>query len=151
MANNCGYNMRAIAQNKEALDRLLSIMGYEDSSRYIYRVFDVYKYGEGRIDDLFYADFQGDVAWSAHPWVYDKPSREYPNNNGAKYTNLKVLCRALGIAAEVWTCEEGVGFQEHFIINNHGKVVTYDCVDRSPGFLDFCKWTPKIFEKPDEE
>lgn len=147
MANNCGYSLRAIAKTKEALDRLLSIMEYKDTRRYIYRVRDVYKYDEGRIGDLFYADFEGDVAWSAHSWVYDRPSRELKISNGAQYTNLKVLCRVLGIAVEGWTCEEGFGFQEHFIIDNHGKVVTFDCVDMSPGFDNFCDWTPNIFKE----
>jgi hypothetical protein len=162
MANDCSFRLKAAAENKETLDRLLSIMKYEDKEFYIYRVRDVYvdmepnnlESKEGR---LWTIGLMGDVAWSANPWVKGVPNPNDKSETGAGYTNLVELCKTLGMGVEIWTSEPGMSFQEHILVNRHGEV-EYDTADwqleydeetdepiESGGFSDF-----ERFNTPEE-
>ena len=69
MANDASFDMKVVAKDKETIDRLLSIMKYEDKEFYIYRVRDVdVLYPAEKEGDNYSAVFQGDVAWSASAW-----------------------------------------------------------------------------------
>ena len=149
--------MQAVAKTREALERLLSIMKYEDKEFYIYRVRDVYvdmepntlEYKGGK---LWTMKLSGDVAWSATPWVRGVPNPDEKSETGAGYTNLAELCKKLDIGVEVWTSEPGMCFQEYILIDNSGKVkydteewtLEYDD-DMNPieegGFEEYGEWS----------
>lgn len=140
MANNCSYTIRAVADNKEALERLLSIMKYKDNEFYIYRCFCAELAG-GEISaegDKFVAEIFGDVAWSCNNWFDDEDNpdekllieyekdengnecRDKPIYGTAHYTSLVHVAKTLGIAFELWADEMGCGFQQHAIVNESG-------------------------------
>lgn len=122
MANDCSFDMKVVAKDKETIDRLLSIMKYEDKEFYIYRVRDVdVLYPAEKEGDNYSAVFQGDVAWSANAWVRGIPDPNSKSETGAGYTNLVELCKTLGIKIEIWTSEPGMGFQEYILIGDNGE------------------------------
>ena len=137
MANCCGWDMMVVGKDKASLDRLLKILKYEDKEFYLYRVFDAYVNTKPRKrGDYYVARYYGDVAWSADPWVNATPNPDEKNDRGASYTNLREICKTLGIGVEIWTEEPGVGFQQHIIIDSRGEVGVDDSEDWTDGYED---------------
>ena len=132
MANCCWFSMKAVSDSKDSLERLRSIMKYEDSEFFLYRLFSCDDDDEvsesSETPGLFEILIYGDVAWGASPWVNDLEDTEKKASNGAHYTNLQRVCSALNVSVEVWTQEDGVGFQEHILVNNKGES-SYDSLD----------------------
>jgi hypothetical protein len=131
MANCCEYEMMIVGKTKESIERLVKIMKYEDPEFFIYRVFNVEvceEPNQGYQSDLWVMKIFGDVAWSAESWI-NSPSNKENKFNGAYFTNLPHLCKELDIGVEIYTKEEGVGFQEHYVINNSGELVSSECED----------------------
>ena len=125
MANDCWYQMSAVG-SKEDLERLISIMKYEDPKLYIYRVFsveicsDIKPTGDGR----YIAYLSGDVAWSISSWLNDIP---YVTGDGRLYVSLRFLSDLLHIDFEIQSEESGCAFQQHCAIVD-GKITLYeDC------------------------
>ena len=146
MANNCFYEMKAVAKSKEALERLVEIMKYKDSEYFIYRCFsaeaNIYQDGE-----YYVADISGDVAWSCSKWFgheenkdelivlsYDKDMNE--TYGTSHYITLDILCERLEIALEVYGQESGCEFQEHYVVNSKGEVVVSECESWSQIWYD---------------
>ena len=137
MANNCFYQMKAVAKNKEALERLVQIMKYKDSEYFIYRCFEaesnIYKDG-----DFYVADISGDVARSCSKWfeTQEKPEELVvlkmddnwnPIHGTAHYISLDLLCKKLGIGIELFSEESGCQFQEHYSVNANGEFLVNEC------------------------
>ena len=63
--------------------------------------------------------------------AFAKELANFGADYGEKHTNMKKYCKEHQIAAECWAQEYGMGFQQHFAIDNTGKVVveleTMDC------------------------
>lgn len=127
MANNCYYQMKVVADSKEILERLEKIMDYEDPQYYIRRVRCVDMQDVDKEDGLWTATYSGDVAWAAHSWVDDVPSKE-PDEDGRFYTTLTALSKELGFSFEIFSEEAGCCFNEHFHVYR-GEVLTNDCTD----------------------
>ena len=167
MANNCFYILRAVSDKKARLDRLVSIMKYEDPWFYIYRVFSAEADFECEEEDgLFSRVISGDVAWSARLWVHDEASFYNPKIDG-QYKTLTELCKMLNIAVEIYTKETGLEFQEHYIVDNLGNILVSeranwseeyadddeDCLEpigEWGGFEGWGDWTDDIFKERKE-
>ena len=139
MANTCIYTMKAVSENKEALERLVSIMKYKDPEYFIYRCFEahsnIYKDGE-----YYVADISGDVAWSCSNWFghEEKPDElivlKYDENmkeiyGTSHYISLDLLCKKLGIGIEVFSEERECCFQEHYMVNSEGEITINERVE----------------------
>ena len=153
MANNCFYQIKAVAKNKEALERLVQIMKYKDNEYFIYRCFEaeanIYKDG-----DFYVADISGDVAWSCSKWFATQENKdelivlEYDDNfnptyGTAHYISLDLLCKKFGIGIELFSEESGCEFQEHYLVNSNGDFEFSECehweqnwYDENGNFLD---------------
>ncbi len=138
MANDCEYQMTAVSRSREALDRLVRIMNYEDSEYFIYRVFDaeLREDIEETGDGFHVARIDGDVAWSCESW-FEREERfdSIHEATGAHYITLDLLCRRLGIGVEVYGQEPGMGFQEYHKCTHAGEVFS-DCADWSEEWCD---------------
>lgn len=137
MANNCWYNMVAVAPKKETLERLIRIMNYEDNEYFIYRCFSVSQNNEIIFDkknNLYSVNLQGDVAWSCDMWFDGKENkdeliiigREKDDHSKliygtAHYITLDLLCQKLDFGLEVFAEESGCEFQEHHTVNHNGE------------------------------
>lgn len=140
MANDCFYEMTVVGQEKD-VSRLISIMRYEDTEWYIYRVFEV---SDDADEFLSSADtgksaayFHGYVAWSAGRWVGDirDTDREQVASNGAHYTNLIELSALLHLSIAVTTTEPGMGFCEFYHIRE-GELIDEDVGDYESLYFD---------------
>ena len=137
MANDCRYEMTVVGQ-KESVERLISIMRYQDPEWYLYRVFDVdeepYITSNG---EKYAANFSGYVAWSAARWV--SPVRDEDTHqvaeNGAHYTNLLNLSGILGLSIAVTTEESGMGFCEFYHIRD-GELIDEEVGDYESLWFD---------------
>ena len=125
MANCCWFEMKAVSDKREPLERLLKIMKYEDDEYFIYRTWvcddgdsiSEAPDGSGLLEVRYY----GDVAWGPSPWVSDPEDLSNNSKTGAHYANLQAICKALNISVEVWAQEDGMGFQEHIYVDRHGN------------------------------
>ena len=152
MANVCVYKMRVVGKDKSAIERLMSIMDYKDSQYYLYRVFSV---SGGKIrstsgrrphqeDDFWTAQLRGHVAWTCSHWVHDEPDPEDKAENGAGYTNMPTICNELNLAVEIWASERLLGFQEHYIIDNKGNIVTSVEKESPEKFSDYGRFAEPV-------
>lgn len=138
MANNCFYTMKVVAKNENAINRLLSVMRYEDNEFFIYRCNSAYLTSMHKEGEFFVGMVGGDVAWSCYRWITDNENKNeklctgYITGKGgirvsqygpAHYAPLTVVCRNLNIGIEIFSQEAGIGFQEHYIIDHRGAVV----------------------------
>ena len=146
MANNCFYQMRAVAKNKEALERLVQIMQHKDSEYFIYRCFEaeanIYKDG-----DFYVADISGDMAWSCSKWfetqenkneliVLDYDFKDSTVYGTAHYISIDLLCKILGIGVELFSEESGCQFQEHYLVNANGDFIFSEVTDWTQEWYD---------------
>lgn len=137
MANICFYKMKAVAKNKEALERLIKIMQYRDSEYFIYRCVkaevNIYK-----DEDFYVADISGDVAWSCSEWfatqenkdellVLDYDFKDSTIYGTAHYISLDLLCKKFGIGIELFSEASECQFQEHYLVNSNGDFVFNEC------------------------
>lgn len=88
------------------------------------------KDGLGRcyyIDDVDEGDgwtlFEGDCAWSFYSAFVDPASRSIAEET-----------ERLGLTVEAYSCEPGIGFQEHWVIDE-GNIIDDECRDFSAYFL----------------
>ena len=129
MANNCYYALKAVANNEEALKRLVRIMKYEDEEFFIYRCFQAIE-GEIKKEDngLFSIEIEGDVAWSCAKWFDHEEDKNELAENNAHYITLDLLCEKFNIGIELWSQECGCEFQEHYVVNHKGEILIDDNV-----------------------
>ena len=103
MANNCYYALKAVANNEEALKRLVRIMKYEDEEFFIYRCFQAIE-GEIKKEDngLFSIEIEGDVAWSCAKWFdHEEDKNELAENNAHSWETFTSL---VGISLNANSC-----------------------------------------------
>ena len=141
MANNCFYTIKAVSKDKNALERLIKIMNYEDNEYYIYRCFSAYKDDEYDKNDLYVIMISGDCAWSCVKWFDNQEVFTDKDENNAHYVTLDILCEKLKIGIELFSEEPGVGFQEHYVVHSNGNKV----VDEE------AEWIQKFFDEDGEE
>ena len=126
MSNWCGFSLKAVGRDEESVKRLLGIMEYKDAEFFIYRVQEVAMDGDIRDEGGFKtAVLNGYVAWDCTPWFYGESTGE-TSKTGAKYSNLREVCKSLGIGIEVWAREPEFGFEKHGLIDCKGDIVFAD-------------------------
>ena len=123
MANNCYVSMRVIAPRKKDLTALRDILREKNTDLYMSayngKLCKPFKREDGRYEGTIKAI----CSWDCNDF--------FGADYGEKHTNMKKYCKEHQIAAECWAQEYGMGFQQHFAIDNTGKVVveleTMDC------------------------
>lgn len=138
MANDCSYEMKIYSRNKESLDKLMEILKYAKGSKYyLSRIFDADWLSEEphlvkntQKGEYYEADVYGNCAWSVFSCMmegegtYFNDDPEGVMDNGAIRTSLPHICKELKIVAEIYSMEYALGFQEHYVINDQGEVIT---------------------------
>lgn len=124
MANDCGYDMVVVGKTRESLDRMERILDHKDGEFFLYRVFDVATAELPELENGFWRMMLvGNMAWSAAPWITEKPDSAPSTERGARMSNLQEICKALDVGVEVYYEEYGKAIQGHFIVNHDGIVV----------------------------
>lgn len=136
MANDCFYQMKVVAKDKETIERLISIMKYDDKEYYIYRCFEAMADEIKKEDDYFTTIISGDVAWSASDWFNGNENVKSKTEKGAHYVSVDILCKRLGFAVECFTQEPGMQFEEHYIVNNKGEIIIDETEDWGQNWED---------------
>ena len=119
MANDCGYGMK-VKGNHANVEEFIRAMRWEGEyeEQGIGRVFSCDVSIICKEDDVCIYDLFGDCAWSI--W---SAMRKANNPN-----NIEALSKKLNLTIEVFSEEPGIGFMEHFAVEN-GKVLCDDCID----------------------
>ena len=125
MANCCFYWLQVVSPSVESLERLVSIMKYEDPRWYIYRVRECSYEPIDIVDGLYHTNIQGEVAWGVSSWL-EPVEKSEKTDNGAEYTNLVELSKYLdlGIYAYAETDSDCAVFHLY-----KGKILFWDTVD----------------------
>lgn len=137
MPNWCEYEMKVVAKDHKAIDRLLSIMNYRDSEFYLYRVASArMSVFDNTYPNVCSAIIEGDVAWSTNYWTSPRKEDDIASDTGARLARLQDICEKLDIAVEIFSREPGIGFQTHEVINNLGEIELDECVDWTEEYED---------------
>lgn len=123
-----------------------------DYKKHFYRVFDADVMEEGEQDDKYYAIITGDCAWSVHSCMMSGPYSYYSDNvndnelRKEHSTTLVLESKSLKLKIEVYSAEPGMGFAEHYLIDN-GKIL----VDEEFEYNEFYLGDYKTKEEAEEE
>lgn len=134
MANDCLFTMRvrsrSVADLKEFLERVES-KSYRKS--WLSRIFDFYAEDTKIENGYFVCSAWGSCAWSVWSCMFEGESTYYSCANGenkkSKRTTINRLCKRFKVECEIFSEEYGVGFQEHYFINEKGEILINDCKD----------------------
>ena len=134
MANSCLYKMHVKGDVKN-IEEFLRVMTDYDYDRHFWRVFSAEAYGKIENEDgsfTYYID--GECAWAVYSCMLMK-NGAYATGDNEKDTSLQLESKRLNLEIEVFSEEEGMGFQEHFHYKN-GEIITEESVDASCHYFD---------------
>lgn len=112
MANICYVEGRVWAPTKNKIRDFISWLG-RNKMLQVEEIEEIQKLENG----LYSQKFVGDCKWSIESSI---------NNRGDGKGDLATKTK--GIVVELWSQENGMGFQEHYIAENNG-ITTNDCKD----------------------
>lgn len=134
MANNAYYraHIKGDESNVKEFIRAMKWEG-EYAENGAGRIFSCYVIDEcvlwSDANHAYFCDMEGDVAWS----ILSALRKEYNPNN------IEELSKRLNLVIEMFSQEPGMGFMEHFVVDN-GKVLCDDC-------FDYCEYDIDKFEE----
>ena len=119
MANNCWYDL-SVKGTEENVKAFIRAMKWQDeyADCGVGRVFECDIIDEFAWRGEYYAKISGDCAWS----VKSAMCQAYNENN------LEAISQRLNLTIEVFSEEPGIGFMEHFAVEN-GSIMVDDCFD----------------------
>lgn len=141
MPNICFGYITAIGR-KDCLEEFANILNahydYNDMTfshkPHMFRIFDVYDSEYYKIDGLRYqADFMIECAWSLSSCMFNHHQYSYYQTIKDTYkenffgTTITEVAKKLNLQIEMSSEEGGMGFQEHYIIDNYGNVLENEC------------------------
>ena len=77
-------------------------------------------------DGRYYLIGHGDCAWSVYSCMFDGEYTYHKNDedlHSQHAITLPVACEKLGVWAEVYSYEPGIGFSEHYLISDKGEII----------------------------
>jgi len=154
MANYCYYEMK-VQGRPESVDEFIKIIkadyDYDNNKfsfeRHFWRVFEAEVSNEEIYEGVKSCIISGNCAWSVEACMFDRGTsyqasfRKNPKIFGC---SEKTICRGTDIIAEskclnliieIYSEEEGIGFQEHYLIIN-GDLIIDECVNYSCFYWD---------------
>lgn len=142
MANDCEYMLKIVGKDKEAVMQAALALDYKDfkDGYHLCRIFSADMTDTEEKDGFFALEVAGDCAWSVNACMFDE---NYASWRGAKlgeqnpshfkdwqgkdcftkeFVTMPILCKRLGVGAEIWSKEPGCAFQEHYRVGRNGEV-----------------------------
>ena len=141
MPNICFGYITAIGR-KDCLEEFANILNADynynnmtfSHKPHMFRIFDVYDSEYYQIDGLRYqADFMIECAWSLSSCMFNHHQYSYYQTIKDTYkenffgTTITEVAKKLNLQIEMSSEEGGMGFQEHYIIDNYGNVLENEC------------------------
>ena len=143
MPNICFGYITAIGR-KDCLEEFANILNahydYNDMTfshkPHMFRIFDSYPGEYDQLDGLQYAvDFMIECAWSLSSCMFNDHKYSYYQELKNKYkenffgTTITEIAKRLNLQVEMYSEEGGMGFSEHYIIDNYGNILEDECYD----------------------
>lgn len=135
MPNYCYAEIRVVG-NARCVDEFTKILDADYSyttgefshTPHFFRVFEAYITNEEVFGLMKRTTYQIECAWSVYCCMMDGPmsyyaenKQDFPKQYGVFYgTYLQECARRLGLFIEIFSEEEGMGFNEYYVIDNHG-------------------------------
>lgn len=142
MSNDCTFSM-FVAGRKESVQKAYRRLSYEDdTSPHFARIKDLEQPGEpwAQSDDgeVVLMAFYGCCAWSVESCMRGVYEIAYYHANPDELTTLELTARELDVDIEVYSCEPGMGFAEHYRYEgSSGRCIEDETVDyRELYFVD---------------
>ena len=119
MANICDVDV-SVKGTEANVKEFIRAMKWQDEYKEcgVGRIYEVFEIDEFAWDGEYYAKLGCDVAWSVKSAMCNISN---PNN-------LEELSKRLNLTIEIFSKEPGIGFMEHFVVEN-GTVMCDDCFD----------------------
>lgn len=156
MANYCYFQVKAVGSK----DSLLKLKEYMDASyeykededgnwhenctsdKHLFRIYETNTDSnclEQIQDDTYAIYISGECAWSVDNCMFDGEYTDYNRWKNKvsisefKGTTMPQLSEELNLKIEIYSEETGVGFMEHYLIDN-GEILIDDCVEYSEDY-----------------
>lgn len=140
MANDCYFEMKIVGsiENVKKFEKILCAPDY--STTHLFRIFDVSIDHENEICGKRSVSYSGTCAWSCSGCMLNEEYSYYRQNSEDKNpdpnaTTIQIESERLNLGIELYSEEEGVGFQEHIFFLN-GKEIKNECVDYHNYYID---------------
>lgn len=137
---------------------------FSDAEKHFFRVFDV------NLDDEYFDGsntvllISGYCAWSVWVCMFrgskfeENDSETYYSDNYGIYcalqkehaTNMEDITKELDLVVEIFSYEPGVGFAEHYLVDN-GTIIVNECVDYKEVYLEDFQTKEEFEEEYDRE
>lgn|SRR5574344_3115569 len=150
MPNYCNYKLLAKGK-KDNLERLLIIMKREyDEGKHMWRIFEAEGYYVDKENTSII--ISGYCAWSVWSCMFNGPytyNKDFGGENG-QGVSITTLADILGLKIEILSCEPGLCFMEHYIIDNNKLIYknesSYDeiYIGEHETYIDLIKDSPDI-------
>ena len=132
MANLCEYELKAVAKDKDSLDRFIEILSGNDPERYLYKTYSAIVHFPPKKNGILWETVViGDMGWDVGNWL--NTQEKYLRSSGGKIlSSLQEVCRDLGVAVEVWGREPNMVFQRYILLDFLGNVSSNETKDWNP-------------------
>lgn len=139
MANECVFDLLVKSKNKRNLSNVKKyIMDINDDldytdGRFLYRTgFDNRRVKEIiKKEEYYILRLEGYCAWSCFSCMFDFSSGYLKYKNELNLISLNEICKEENVQIEVFGREYGVGFLEHYFVNENGELVCQESFDLS--------------------
>lgn len=152
MPNICFGYITAVGR-KDCLEELANILSahydYSDMTfshkPHMFRIFDSCQGEYDQLDGLQYAvDFMIECAWSLSSCMFNDHEYSYYQTIKDTYkenffgTTITEIAKRLNLQVEMYSEEGGMGFSEHYIIDNYGNILENECYDYFEEYIEDC-------------
>lgn len=134
MANDCLFTLKVRGTNKTKVEAFLRAVR-QDNYHYehLSRIFEFYT-NEGLVKEgnAYVGEYWGSCAWSVWSCMFEGNGTYYSDfkdKDSGKRTTIDRLCKKYGVRCEIFSEEYGIGFQEHYLIDELGCVVENECLE----------------------
>jgi len=134
MANLCEYDLKAVAKDKDSLDRFIKILSGKDPERYLYKTYSAIVHSSPKKNGILWETVViGDMGWDVGNWLNAPfPDDNFKTDEGKKLSSMQELCHDLGVAVEVWGREPNMAFQRYILLDFLGNVSSNETKDWNP-------------------
>ena len=149
MANDCLFTLKVRGTNKNKINAFLRAVGQSNYHyEHLSRIFEFTNEEVDLVkeDNAYVGECWGDCAWSVWSCMFEGDHTYYSDfksNDNGKRTTIDRLCKKYNVRCEIFSEEYGVGFQEHYLIDEDGVVLVDECEEATEEEKEDGEWEVK--------
>ena len=119
MSNDCMFSMFVVGRSDSVRETYRRLSYEDETAPHFARIKDVEPladaWAQAEDGDVVLMAFYGSCAWSVESCMRESCDLDYYRSNPGELTTLELTARELDVDIEVYGCEPGIGFAEHYL------------------------------------